>query len=94
MEPNNNDDFTYDMYLANLQDRCDDSSSSSSLQCCILQYMIFEKEELLIRFVNEFTHFWKKNNVIVKKTKHTDECKTLQKKKLWGDYDDDDIDEC
>ena len=55
----NNGNFTYDMYLANLQDKCD-SSSSSSIQCCILQYIIVEKEELLIRFVNEFTHFWKK----------------------------------
>ena len=54
----NNDDFTYDMYLANLQNKCDDCNSS--IQCCILQYMIVEKEELLIRFVNEFTHFWKK----------------------------------
>ena len=52
MQPTN-DDFTYDMYLANLRDKCDDSS----VQCCILQYMIFEEEELLIRFVNEFTHF-------------------------------------
>ena len=87
----NNDDFTYDMYLANLQDKCDDGNSS--IQCCILQYMIVEKEELLIRFVNEFTHFWKNSNII--KTKHTtDECKIIPKKKLWGDSDDDNDNEC
>ena len=74
----NNDDFTYDMYLANLQNKCDDCNSS--IQCCILQYMIVEKEELLIRFVNEFTLFWKNSNIT--KTKHTtDECKIIPKKK-------------
>jgi len=55
--------------------------------------MIVEKEELLIRFVNEFTLFWKNSNIT--KTKHTtDECKIIPKKKLWGDYDDDNDDEC
>jgi len=63
MQHSNNDsvNITFNDYIVQLQNKCKDIHS---IQYCVLQYMIFEQEELLIRFVNELYGYHKKKQKV------------------------------
>ena len=88
MQLNHSTDITFSEYVKQLQNKC--TTDVNSVQYCILQYMILEQEELLIRFVNELYKYDKKKQQKDRNNNNNKNIITIQKKKLWGDYDDND----
>ena len=78
MQHSNNDnvDITFNDYIVQLQNKCKDVHG---IQYCVLQYMIFEQEELLIRFVNELYGYYKKKQKVREVERNNNE----KPKTLW-----------
>ena len=78
MQLNHSTDITFSEYVKQLQNKC--TTDVNSVQYCILQYMILEQEELLIRFVNELYKYDKKKQQKDRNNNNNKNIITIQKK--------------